>query len=508
MTEDFSSPSYERRQALKAAAATSSRLVKASRPLKEYVVMAKRLREAFCRSVDERQVDAAYVYGLRLANLVLEALPRHPQWKQGQISTKDKQRLTDQVDQTLAQMEALKNRMDAEELLRQQQQRLHEESIRKEKEKNHREQQERDQRRQAAQQRLEEERQRILEAHRKELAIQQKQKEKNKIEESAMAKLQALQAKMNSSKNVAREDESKGDQELETTKVSASMTPSQSKSNKHQSEEQKTPTASTTSSVEAKIDPQVIESEDHREVTHPASPKLDRKLTPQSSREQKTIDLLQRAIQTEEERMNKIELNQIPLLLKTAKDHLRRFRAENDDGDKGIPDMKSNPHRRAALQCLARKKKLERQLEVSKGAIFQMETQIFMLENAMEDRQVQKTLEEASYAMANLKQDLATDATLDTFAEDLATSLSNGNVMLDEQEDEELLEELEEWVSIPDGSSVPVDLSEEESGILALPPTLSPIGLPDVPNEDSIENSAENVAATDSVRDLLKAVLG
>ncbi len=132
MTEESSSPSYHRRQALRQTAATSSRLVQASRPLKDYVSLAQRLHVAFGQAVDARQVDAAYVFGLRLATLALESLPRHPEWKQP-YHAKEKRRLASQVDNAIAQMEILKQRMDAEELMRQQQQRIEAEDRRKKK---------------------------------------------------------------------------------------------------------------------------------------------------------------------------------------------------------------------------------------------------------------------------------------------------------------------------------------------------------------------------------------
>ena len=222
--------------------------------------------------------------------------------------------------------------------------------------------------------------------------------------------------------------------------------------------------------------------------------------------------------------MEQIESKQIPQLVRVAKEHLRLLRSENDGQDvKTIAKDKNNPnpHRRAALQCLARKKRLERQLEISKTAIFQMETQIFMLDNAMEDRQVQQTLAEASQAMASLRKHTVGDSSsAEDFAEDLAASLAadnNGIAHLDDEDEEELLEELQQWISSPEhcekgsreDSLADTVTDEEEAGMLALPPTLS-ASLPSVPTgQASVDSKEEETTSTSSsIRNLMKAVLG
>lgn len=537
MTEDTSSPSYERRQALRQAAATSARLVKASRPLKEYLTMAQRLYTAFGQAVDARQVDAAYVYGLRLANLALDALPRHPEWKQPYY-TKEKRRLASQVDQALAQMEILKQRMNAEELMRQQQLRIQEENRQKMEEQKKREEEEQRRKREEAQRRFAEERQRVLEAQRKEqqekAAAEASKKKQQAIQQSAIEKLQALQAQMNKSNDTPTQETAM----KQTTKSAAESAPAAAEattSTKTKSAQQNNAPSPTTQQSTAESIPKPNTSVAtpvkvcQQSSTTPAasSPKPERKMTPRTSKEQATIELLQRAIKTQENRTEQIESKQIPQLVRVAKEHLRHLRSENDGQDvKTIAKDKSNPnpHRQAALQCLARKKKLERQLEISKTAIFQMETQIFMLENAMEDRQVQQTLAEASQAMASLRKHTVGDSSsAEDFAEDLAASLAadnNGIAHLDDEDEEELLEELQQWISSPEGvgekgsreDSLTDTLTDEEAGMLALPPTLS-ASLPSVPansqaSAGSKKEENTSTSTSSSIRNLMKAVLG
>jgi hypothetical protein len=506
MAEESSSPSYQRRQALRQSAAMSPRLVQASRPLSEYFDMAQRLHAAFGGSIEKRQIDAAYVYGLRLASLAIELLPQHPQWKQS--FAKEKRRLASQVDQVIEQLEALKKRMDAEELLRQHQQRQEEERQRQLAEERRREEEERIRKQAEAQKRLEDERQRLLLEHRKEqaaaLEMKKKEERKQSIEQSAMAKLAALLPRPSADHPPPTKTAPPSKPEPSAAKLPAE------------------PSSGATTSMESNsaVLPTKNEQPHSQPIAtdagSPSSPTtIKRQLTPRSSKEQATIDMLYRAIQSQEKRIAQIERKQIPQLLQLTKEHLKTFRTEEGTSARTITEAKTNPHRRAALQCLARKKKLERQTEAAKAAIFRMETQIFMLENAMEDRQVQETLAEASQAMSDIQKLVGQEVPVEDFAQELAASLAMDSsqiaasaLTMDPDEEEDLLEELQELISPPgrvasstQPSSSP--LSEEVAGMLALPPDLT--SLPEIPGGTK---EAEPSTTADSIRNVLKAVLG
>jgi hypothetical protein len=111
------SPSAERRKALKEADAANQLRVLESCPLSKYIDIADRLLDHFQDAVDGRRFDEAYVFGLRFANLCLSSLPQHPEWKHDAIS-KGRKRLTSQVGDVLCMMDVIKQRMDAEELMK------------------------------------------------------------------------------------------------------------------------------------------------------------------------------------------------------------------------------------------------------------------------------------------------------------------------------------------------------------------------------------------------------
>ena len=201
-----------------------------------------------------------------------------------------------------------------------------------------------------------------------------------------------------------------------------------------------------------------------------------RKMTPRSSKEQKTIDLLESTIHLQEKRLVEIETKQIPALLRMAKEYLHREPKDRD----------------SALKCAARKRSLERQMDVIKAAIFNMETQMFMLENAMEDRQVHKALEEASQAMKSLQQNAGASETSSVDLTDLAATLLDS-----EDDDEELMEELQGWIS-PEGAKKRQAMNTEDDGV-------SILSMPNVPTSTAAQTSDNE---TSGMGRLLKAVLG
>ena len=216
------SPSAERRKALKEADASNKLRVLGSCPLTKYIDIADRLMEHFQDAVDGRRLDEAYVFGLRYANLCISSLPQHPEWKLD-TSSRARKRLTSQVGDVLSMMDVIKQRMDAEELMKVKAELLakqQEENRKKEEEDRRKLQQDEElQREQSIRSALEEERAQFLAEQRaiREEEIKRKQKAKKErkekekaakakeeaakkvdIEKSAMAKLQAMQAQMSS----------------------------------------------------------------------------------------------------------------------------------------------------------------------------------------------------------------------------------------------------------------------------------------------------------------------
>ncbi|VEU41266.1 unnamed protein product [Pseudo-nitzschia multistriata] len=150
-------------------------------------------------------------------------------------------------------------------------------------------------------------------------------------------------------------------------------------------------------------------------------------LTPLSRKEQATIHKLQRAITVQEDRLEEIEGKQIPQLLERAKVLLKE------------------KNKQEALKCLVHKKRLERQVDAIKAAVFNMETQMFMLESAFEDRHVKKALDEAASAIAGYQQIIGDPKAAMVDLTNMSESLPELDV--GESTDEELMEELTEWLT-------------------------------------------------------------
>lgn len=159
-------------------------------------------------------------------------------------------------------------------------------------------------------------------------------------------------------------------------------------------------------------------SRDHSK--HKSSSPYKPKLTPAETR---TMARLQRTIQVQEERLTFLEENdERPHLKKEAKARL-------DQGD-----------RKGALHCLAKRRRLNKNIDVAKNAIFNMETQMLMLESASENREVSKIMKEASDAMSDLEKQAGGVHTTDVISDDDVNEiLSCAGVDVDE---EELLSEL------------------------------------------------------------------
>jgi hypothetical protein len=198
-------------------------------------------------------------------------------------------------------------------------------------------------------------------------------------------------------------------------------------------------------------------------------------------KEQKTIDLLQRTITLQEQRLVDIETIHIPELLHQARDYLGK-----NNHTTTTPSMstsrKEGGNKKKALECVAKKRALERQIEVIKAAIFTMETQMFMLENTMEDRHVQKALAEAADVLKNIRVEVNGNAD-SVNGYDLLEVGSMALPLMDQLDDDELMEELHDWLSPPSakstttptkrmGPTVPLrndDGRDDLSSVLSLP---------------------------------------
>ena len=165
------------------------------------------------------------------------------------------------------------------------------------------------------------------------------------------------------------------------------------------------------------------------------------KLPPMTKEEEQTIEVLRATISKQEVRLAALEEGHEKKLL------LREAKARLDGGD-----------RKGALHCLAQKKKLESRMDALKGAIFTMETQIILLESAVENRHVSRAIQAATEAMKSLQVDVdnVDVEEMNHAMEDFAHALANGE-MFDE---DELLSELQ------DSSNIDVT---EQPNLLSLP---------------------------------------
>jgi len=588
------SPSAGRRKALKEADSPNQELrVFESYPIAKYFDISDRLLDHFQNAVYKRRLDEAYVFGLRFANLGL-CLPQHPEWKSN-TNSKGGKRLTSQIEDVLCMMDVIKQRMDAEELMK-----IKARTIAREvKEAQKRETEE------FQKQQVELERQRerqkcnVLEKEREEFYAQQRSQrkkeieqinnvakktetKKKEIEQSAMDKLFAMQTQMSTdhahksedrkktsvasiktiiqnSKGVKKKEKKgtigkwlkKGENStmaslsnlspsedrdgltkaLVTMKEGEKITPDHScllelKQNQQNTSVEKNETkvnpSSDSTSITTKsksiLNSTVEIDSDNANMEQPLlSTTSDKKIgekcqlsqnkkfpevssfsllpsstevlmvttttttnstknsmiaaqqTPKSRKEKATIDKLQRAISLQEDRLEEIEGTQIPFLLHAAKSSLKR------------------KNKKEALQCLGHKKRLERHTDVIKAAVFNMETQMFMLESALEDRYVKMALDEAQAAIDGYQQSIGDQKTI-------MIDLTNMNASLPELEvgddtDEELMEELEEWLSPAEKKKSRERMNDfvddEDVSLLSMPIFLqaAPVDTPTAPLE-------------------------
>merc|ERR1712154_372078 len=126
---------------------------------------------------------------------------------------------------------------------------------------------------------------------------------------------------------------------------------------------------------------------------------------------------------------DEIESGRIPALVKEAKRKKKK-------GD-----------RKGAIHCLARKKRMQADVENVREVIFNLETQILFIESAAEDREVAKAMKAAADCMESLHIDPEVGMNdVKTAIDSLVSSVSQ-DMMLDE---DELLGELVEEEQMAD----------------------------------------------------------
>ena len=167
-----------------------------------------------------------------------------------------------------------------------------------------------------------------------------------------------------------------------------------------------------------------------------------------SSEEERTIKLLKKTIEKQQRRLKDLQTKQIPNLLAAAKINM------------------SKGERRAAASCMARKKRLEYEVESTRSSIFNMETLVIDLEAATEDREVTRVIEEANQTIRALQMQAGGKVNP---VDDLTRVMNNVsdevdyNLMLDE---DDLLQELNRDTEKENPSSL--SLPEEPSTELPL----------------------------------------
>lgn len=484
MTE--TAPSYARRQALRKADIGNGVKISNGTSIDRYYEISQQLLDRFLHALDQKQLDSAYVYGIRFSTLCLEEIPKHKDYstsRNGKLARKRKE-MSEKVESVLSLLEIVNQRMDAEELLKQQQ-KLEAEKQRKREELEARE-------RQMLQKQQQEKREQEAEQRKRKLKLEQK----NDLEKSALAKLLAMQKTMSTSKMPSQTIKVKEEKMVKPIEQELSSTSTVVRNDSKQEKPSIVTVKQSHKTLSLDTNNNHQETDGMEVVPSPTIVKTPRRL-----KEEKTIQLLQEAIDAQERRLEEIDQVLIPKLLRKAKMELAAANSVSNDDDDKQKNKKKNPHRKAALSCVAQKRKLERQSEGIKGAIFTMETQMFLLQNAMEDRQVVKAMEEANQAMENLKESTGIEDL--SHLDEVLTSTVSVPQSIPEQivveDDQDLLDELQDWLDLPGNenqqTSKITQVSNDEISILSLP---------QVPPTSQLQPATRK---SSRVKKLLKAVL-
>ena len=198
--------------------------------------------------------------------------------------------------------------------------------------------------------------------------------------------------------------------------------------------------------------------------------------------EEDTINLLETSIAAQLQRIEEIEQKLIPKLLEQARKehHIAK-----------TPKMAKQErmlHKRKAIHCMAQKRKWEKLAETTKIAVFHMETQIFRLENAMEDQQVHEAVAEAKSVIQSMGTSVGV-SDLQGFSE----AVGAGELVkpgVDGEDDEIMMEELESWI----GSTTSTDSNKAEETLDE--DDLSILSLPSIPQQELVSPSSDSVRAS------------
>ena len=114
---------------------------------------------------------------------------------------------------------------------------------------------------------------------------------------------------------------------------------------------------------------------------------------------------------------------------------------------------------------------------------------MFMLESAIEDRHVKKALDEAASAMAGIQQSIGDPNTTVIDLKSMNESLQELDI--GDSTDEELMEELEQWLSPEDKKKAQERKDDDDISLLSMPAFLpaAPVAVPASPSVDRILNA-------------------
>jgi hypothetical protein len=478
----MNTPSSDRRQALRRADEGNSIRISNDVPLERFYDISKRLLSRFQEAFDQRHLDEAYVYGVRFASLCVDAIPKHASYQHSRFARQRKD-VGQKCDQVLKLLDIVRQRMDAEEILNEQaaederkknrQQQLEEARLKEQEQEKEQQQQEVDVKKSALAK---------LSAMQSQIRITPKKKEPTKIE-----KRQQVHGTQPSLPVEINLQDQKSGQAATTKDKTVNKARQQGRPLAKKRDKNNNLSVQTVNTATQKSTRNEDSSSDATTVT--ATPTK----TPRRQQEERTIDLLQESIEAQENRLQEIEQVFIPKLLQKAKKEHTTAKSCKNPSERTL-------HRKAALHCVAKKRKLEKQLETIKAAIFHMETQTFLLENAMEDRQITKAMEEANQAMHSLEESVGVPdlANLSTLLAPTTPELG------EEATEQELLEELEEWLDVSTSTG-----KTQETGTLSdehYDDDVSILSLPQVPKQHS--NTPVSAKGKEKrVRKLVKAVL-
>lgn len=546
---DSISPSAARRKALRQSATSTTSIVPTV-PIKNYYALTDRLYASFSVALDNRELDHAYVWGIRFATFSTEALPRHPSYNNNNTAfAKLRKRNAQRTQQVLTQLEAVTARMDAEERLKEQQRqrRLQQQ----EEERKH--QLERQKKREQAE--AEEEERKRLEILQQEYKKEQQEKirleEKSKknarhqqaVKNSALAKLASLQQQQQKSASSLSDPTSALAATTTTTngragtkdvnndvtstaqaKLSALRKSSQGSTEREmaasallEDTQSKATSMRATGPQQQQPQQQNHSQQQRQQQQHQLQQQRDDKaddvndffnpVKDLSKEEKQTIDLLQQTIARQEARIQDIVQVKIPAWRQQAKAKL------------------AAGQRKEALHCIYHKRRWQRTVDFLKESIFQMETQILHIQSAAQDREVENVLQAAKDAMQAIHETRGladSDAVENAMNEIgqgglLPASLSEDDALLEHGDDgdddvnvEDLLHEILAEEESADnavasakaaGSSSSMDLASW------LPKdVLSLLALPSAPTES--KPTKEDAPEKTESSGLLKAVLG